>query len=212
MAAGDGNFALACAREGASVVARTSRRAMVERGGARTAAEGYDVEWVEADAEELPFEDARFECVGSVFGAMIAPRPECRRRGAVPGRAARRHRGHDRLDARQLLRRALRARARATRRRPPDQPPSRGVGREEIVRERFDGLAARIEIERRTLRLGGRVARGDRRPRWRRTPRRGGGSRGAPGRAFEAMRARVARAVARCGGGDGPVRSRPSTC
>ena len=49
---------------------------MVERGRARTEAEGFDVEWVEADVEALPFEDGRFDCVGSVFGAFIAPRPE----------------------------------------------------------------------------------------------------------------------------------------
>ena len=49
---------------------------MVELGRARTEAEGFDVEWVEADAEALPFEDARFDCVGSVFGAFLAPRPE----------------------------------------------------------------------------------------------------------------------------------------
>src|SRR5688572_22704880 len=74
--AGDGNFALACAREGASVVASDISPGMVERGRARSLAEGYDIEWVEADVEELPFEDGRFDCVGSVFGAMIAPRPE----------------------------------------------------------------------------------------------------------------------------------------
>ena len=74
--AGDGNFALACAQEGASVVASDLSPGMVERGRARAAAEGYDIEWLEADAEELPFEDERFDCVGSVFGAMIAPRPE----------------------------------------------------------------------------------------------------------------------------------------
>ena len=76
VAAGDGNFALACAQEGASVVASDISPGMVERGRARAAAEGYDIEWLEADAEELPFEDERFDCVGSVFGAMIAPRPE----------------------------------------------------------------------------------------------------------------------------------------
>ena len=76
MAAGDGNFALACAREGAGVVASDIAPAMVERGGRRTGDEGYDVEWVRADVEELPFEDARFDCVGSVFGAVFAPRPE----------------------------------------------------------------------------------------------------------------------------------------
>jgi SAM-dependent methyltransferase len=74
--AGTGNFAIACAREGASVVASDLSPAMVERGRARTDAEGYDVEWVEADVEALPFEDGRFDCVGSSFGAFIAPRPE----------------------------------------------------------------------------------------------------------------------------------------
>jgi SAM-dependent methyltransferase len=74
--AGTGNFAIACAREGASVVASDLSPAMVERGRARTDAEGYDVEWVEADAEALPFEDGRFDCAASAFGAFIAPRPE----------------------------------------------------------------------------------------------------------------------------------------
>src|ERR687893_3126661 len=75
VAAGDGNFAVACAREGASVVASDLAPGMVEQGRARTEADGYDIEWVVADVEDLPFEDARFDCVGSVFGAMIAPRP-----------------------------------------------------------------------------------------------------------------------------------------
>ena len=68
--AGDGNFALACAREGASAVACDISPGMVERGRARSAEEGYDVEWVVGDAEDLPFEDARFDCAGSVFGAL----------------------------------------------------------------------------------------------------------------------------------------------
>src|SRR5919205_848017 len=75
VAAGDGNFAIACAREGASVMASDLSPGMVERGRARSRAEGYDIEWVVADVEALPFEDGRFDCVGSVFGAMIAPRP-----------------------------------------------------------------------------------------------------------------------------------------
>ena len=76
VAAGDGNFALACAREGASVIASDIAAEMVERGRARSEREGYEIEWLEADAQQLPFEDARFDCVGSVFGAMIAPDPE----------------------------------------------------------------------------------------------------------------------------------------
>src|SRR5919201_6130554 len=55
VAAGDGNFAIACAREGASIVASDLSPGMVERGRARSLAEGYEVDWVEADAEELPF-------------------------------------------------------------------------------------------------------------------------------------------------------------
>src|ERR671917_2680166 len=51
--AGDGNFALACAREGASVVASDLSPGMVERGRRRSAEEGYAIEWVEADTEAL---------------------------------------------------------------------------------------------------------------------------------------------------------------
>jgi SAM-dependent methyltransferase len=74
--AGNGNVAVLAAREGASAVASDITPAMVELGRARSRAEGVDVEWVEADAEELPFGDRRFDCVASVFGAMFAPRPE----------------------------------------------------------------------------------------------------------------------------------------
>src|SRR5262245_16538035 len=76
VAAGDGNFALVCAAQGAKVVASDLSPGMIERGRARSEAEGFEVQWVEADAEDLPFEDDRFDCVGSVFGAVIAPRPE----------------------------------------------------------------------------------------------------------------------------------------
>jgi SAM-dependent methyltransferase len=74
--AGTGNLALLAAEEGASVVASDLTPEMVEKGSARTAAEGVDVEWVVADAEELPFEDERFDCAASVFGAIFAPRPD----------------------------------------------------------------------------------------------------------------------------------------
>lgn len=76
VAAGSGNLALIAAEEGADVVASDIAPAQVELGRARTEAEGVDVEWVEADAEELPFEDDRFDCAASVFGVMFAPRPE----------------------------------------------------------------------------------------------------------------------------------------
>jgi len=76
VAAGNGNLTVLAAEEGASVVASDFAPAQVELGRARTDAEGLDVEWVVADAEDLPFEDDRFDCVASVFGAMFAPRPD----------------------------------------------------------------------------------------------------------------------------------------
>ncbi|HXC80108.1 MAG TPA: class I SAM-dependent methyltransferase [Candidatus Acidoferrum sp.] len=76
VAAGNGNFALAAARRGAVVTASDLTPRMVDLGRARSAAAGTPIEWTEGDAEELPFSDARFEVVGSVFGAMFAPRPD----------------------------------------------------------------------------------------------------------------------------------------
>ena len=75
-AAGDGNFALAAAARGARVVASDLSPGMVERGRGRSRSEKKEIDWVEADVEDLPFEDARFDRAGSVFGAMLAPQPE----------------------------------------------------------------------------------------------------------------------------------------
>jgi SAM-dependent methyltransferase len=76
VAAGNGNFALAAARHGAIVTASDLTPRMVELGRARSADAGMRIEWTEADAEQLPFSDAAFDVVASVFGAMFAPRPE----------------------------------------------------------------------------------------------------------------------------------------
>lgn len=76
VAAGNGNFALAAAHRGAVVTASDLTPHMVELGRARSAAAGTPIEWTEGDAEQLPFAAATFDVVGSVFGAMFAPRPE----------------------------------------------------------------------------------------------------------------------------------------
>ena len=76
VAAGTGNLAITAAGEGASVVAADITPALIEVGKVRAEEEGVEIEWVEADAEDLPFEDRRFDCAASVFGAMFAPRPE----------------------------------------------------------------------------------------------------------------------------------------
>ena len=76
VAAGNGNVAIAAAWRGASVVASDLTPAMVELGRQRSTADGVEIEWLEADVEELPFENDRFDIVTSAFGAMFAPRPE----------------------------------------------------------------------------------------------------------------------------------------
>jgi SAM-dependent methyltransferase len=76
VAAGTGNLALAAARRGARVVASDLTPRMVELGRERSAAEGLDIEWWEADAEDLPFDDGRFQVAASTFGAQFAPRPQ----------------------------------------------------------------------------------------------------------------------------------------
>ncbi len=75
VAAGNGNFSLAAARRGAVVTATDITPKMVELGRARTAAAGFSIDWSEADAERLPFADASYDIVASVFGAMFAPQP-----------------------------------------------------------------------------------------------------------------------------------------
>lgn len=76
VAAGNGNFSIAAARRGATVTASDLTPKMIELGKARTANDRVSVEWIEADAEDLPLQTNRFDVVASVFGAMFAARPE----------------------------------------------------------------------------------------------------------------------------------------
>ena len=73
VAAGTGNAAIPAAARGADVVASDLTPELFDAGRARAAAEGVELEWVEADAENLPFEDASFDVVMSSIGVMFAP-------------------------------------------------------------------------------------------------------------------------------------------
>jgi ubiquinone/menaquinone biosynthesis C-methylase UbiE len=73
IAAGTGNVALAAARAGGSVVASDLTPALLDVGRRRAEAEGLAIDWVEADAEALPFPDAAFDVVVSSVGVMFAP-------------------------------------------------------------------------------------------------------------------------------------------
>ena len=71
--AGSGNAAIAAAHRGARVVASDLTPELFADGRARAAEQGVDLEWVQADAEALPFADGEFDVVVSCIGAMFAP-------------------------------------------------------------------------------------------------------------------------------------------
>jgi ubiquinone/menaquinone biosynthesis C-methylase UbiE len=72
--AGSGNASIPAAATGATVVASDLTPELFVAGRAAAAAGGVDIDWVEADAEALPFDDASFDVVFSCVGAMFAPR------------------------------------------------------------------------------------------------------------------------------------------
>jgi SAM-dependent methyltransferase len=76
VAAGSGNAALAAARCGARVTGLDYVPELLERGRVRAAAEGLAVEYVEGDAEALPYPDGYFDAVLSCVGVMFAPDQE----------------------------------------------------------------------------------------------------------------------------------------
>lgn len=76
VAGGTGNVAIRAAEKGASAVGSDLVSDFFEVGARRAADAGVEVEWVEANAEELPFEDDSFDRVLSTFGVMFAPRHE----------------------------------------------------------------------------------------------------------------------------------------
>jgi len=73
IAAGTGNASIPAAQRGASVTASDLTPELLQAGRHRAEAEGLELEWVEADAEHLPFDDESFDVVMSSIGAMFAP-------------------------------------------------------------------------------------------------------------------------------------------
>jgi len=76
VACGAGQIAIPAARAGARVTGVDIATNLIEQARARAKAEGVDVRFDEGDAEMLPYEDASFDLVVSLIGAMFAPRPE----------------------------------------------------------------------------------------------------------------------------------------
>jgi ubiquinone/menaquinone biosynthesis C-methylase UbiE len=92
VAAGNGNATLAAARRWCEVVSTDYVGALLERGRARAGAEGLDVRFEQADAENLQYPDQAFDAVLSTYGVMFTPNQEkaaaelmrvCRRGGKI---------------------------------------------------------------------------------------------------------------------------------
>ena len=151
VATGSGNVALAGARAGAEVTGLDLTPELLEAARGRAADVGLDVQFVEGDAEELPFEDGSFEVVTSCFGVMFAPRHEqaaaelvrVTRPGGTIGVTAWTPDG--------LIGRTFKVTAPFL---PPPPPELRlpvSWGTEEHIRELFAPSGAELSLERRTV-------------------------------------------------------------
>ena len=76
VACGTGNLAIPAARLGATVTGVDIAANSVEQARQNAKAEGLSAKFDEGDAEGLPYDDASFDAVVTMFGAMFAPRPE----------------------------------------------------------------------------------------------------------------------------------------
>ncbi len=76
VACGTGNLSIPAAKAGAYVTGIDIAPNLLHQARLRASEENLKIIFQEADAEQLPFPDASFDLVMSMFGAMFAPRPE----------------------------------------------------------------------------------------------------------------------------------------
>ncbi len=150
VAAGTGNVAIRAAEAGAAVVAADLTPEHFEAGRLEARDRGVELEWVEADAEALPFEDASFDVVTSSFGAMFAPD-----HGAVAGELLRVCRSAGTIGMANFTPEGLGGRFFGTLApyMPPPPPTAQAPllwGNEAHVRSLFSKRVASLTLERRT--------------------------------------------------------------
>jgi SAM-dependent methyltransferase len=76
VACGTGNLALIAARRGCVTSGLDIASNLVAQARQRARQESLDIEFTEGDAEAMPYPDASFDVVVSMYGVMFAPRPE----------------------------------------------------------------------------------------------------------------------------------------
>jgi len=148
IATGTGNVAIKAARVGARVTGLDLTPELFGRGRQRAAEAGVEIEWVEGDAEALPFEDASFDRVLSTFGIQFAPRHEVAAREAVrvarPGATI----GLIAWTPQSLLGQVLKTVGSRLPKPPEYASPPPLWGDEDHVHELFAGTGAELEFER----------------------------------------------------------------
>ena len=147
VACGTGNEAIPAARTGAQVTGVDIATNLLQQARERAAAESLAVTFDEGDAEQLPYPDAQFDVVMSMFGAMFAPRPEvtakeflrvCRPGGLV---------AMANWTPEGFVGRSFGVTARHVPP-PPGIPPPLLWGNENVVRQRFANGASKITVTR----------------------------------------------------------------
>lgn len=73
VACGTGNAAIPAAVAGGRVTGLDITPELFEDARRRAAEAGVEIDWIEGDAEALPFDDGTFDVVVSTFGCMFAP-------------------------------------------------------------------------------------------------------------------------------------------
>ena len=76
VACGTGNVAIPLARQGCAVTGVDIAPNLLEQARDRAVIEDLAISFDEGDAEQLPYPDASFDAITTMFGAMFAPRPE----------------------------------------------------------------------------------------------------------------------------------------
>jgi SAM-dependent methyltransferase len=76
VACGTGNIALIAAERGCQACGVDIAANLIAQARERAREENVSAEFVEGDAEALPYPDQKFDAVVTMYGAMFAPRPE----------------------------------------------------------------------------------------------------------------------------------------
>jgi SAM-dependent methyltransferase len=160
VATGSGNVAIPAARAGAKVTGLDLTPKLLDVARNRAANAGLEIEFVEGDAEELPFEPDSFDRVTSCFGVMFAPRQQLAaaelvrvaRPGALIGVTAWTPEG--------FVGSSFRASVSYMPPMPPELKPPVMWGNEEHVRSLFADSGGALTCERRTVTFSGPTVEG----------------------------------------------------